>query len=603
MVKDEIVLVLDGEPEASIIAPNEGPLAYAASELQRYVWQMSNAELPIAEKKTYSKESCIVFHVSTGSVKHDGYVVYVRGDDVIIEASEERGCIYGAYALLEQLGCRFYGPEPLGEVVPKYGTLTLQKRLNIICEPAFINRIPSSGTPEQQIKWGFNFTPYISTCEGRQRVKKLGLKTYTWGHFWPLLIGMRFFPDGRKPEKMDYKGREDWLPLDENGVRRLNPPWHFREGGQSLCFSNPQAFDWFVENTVNWIMTECHDADYVNIWSADTMQIALCQCSKCVTRFSTGDYQHATDWYLHIQNEIRQRLNEHNWRGTLGWIAYHGSEEPPVYVNLLDEGSSMDFLYAPRPRGGGQHGPFVNDHQVNLRYRHNLQRWLSYLNSQNYKGTKTVFEYYYDLVLLGNLATGRTFLIPKHETLQMDMQFYHKQGFEGFFDCNPPADAWFPDPLSRWLYHRLLWNPHIDLKAARADFFKHYYGTAANLMRDLREKVEHLMFEKPTRKVVDELYTLEGKISDIMPIAGCDDILVTRVKGMKLWIQYCALCKDSEFHEKITHHKEEGRNIELAIRELLEKHDDFLVGEGFMSKNDIAYLAGEVVNRHLRIFE
>ncbi|MBS7633980.1 DUF4838 domain-containing protein [Candidatus Bathyarchaeota archaeon] len=142
-------------------------------------------------------------------------------------------------------------------------------------------------------------------------------------------------------------------------MRHLNPPWHYREGGQSLCFSNPQAFDWFVENAVNWIMTECHDADYVNIWSADTMQIALCQCNRCVTRFSTGDYQHATDWYLHVQNEVRRRLNERNWRGVLGWIAYHGSEEPPVYVNLLDEGGSMDFLYAPRPRGGGQCGPFV----------------------------------------------------------------------------------------------------------------------------------------------------------------------------------------------------------------------------------------------------
>ncbi|MBS7633979.1 DUF4838 domain-containing protein [Candidatus Bathyarchaeota archaeon] len=144
----------------------------------------------------------------------------------------------------------------------------------------------------------------------------------------------------------------------------------------------------------------------------------------------------------------------------------------------------------------------------------------------------------------------------------MDLQFYHQQGFEGFFDRNPPADAWFPDPLSRWLFHRLLWNPHIDLKAARADFFKHYYGPAANLMHDLREKIECLMFEKPARKAVDELYTLEEKIDDIMPIVECDDTLATRVKGMQLWIRYCALCKDSEFHEKITHDKEGGRRRE-----------------------------------------
>ena len=50
MSEREITLVPKGRPEATIVAPSEGPPAYAAQELQRYVQKMSGAELPITVK-------------------------------------------------------------------------------------------------------------------------------------------------------------------------------------------------------------------------------------------------------------------------------------------------------------------------------------------------------------------------------------------------------------------------------------------------------------------------------------------------------------------------------------------------------------------------
>jgi hypothetical protein len=567
---------------------------------------MSSAKLHITTVEVKPDKGAkllrIIFRTKPDVAKHDGYCIRVEGGDVIVEASEARGCIYGAYMLLEQLGCRFYGPAPLGLIVPKRSTLTLPAKLNILREPAFMNRIPSSGTPEEQAKWGFNFTGVARTDESQQLIKRLGLQQYRWGHIWPVLIGMQFFADGRNPEKMDYAGREAWLPVDEKGVRRHKPPWHYKEGGQSLCFSNEQAIDWFTANAANWILTNCRDADYVSVWPSDTRHIELCRCERCVAKFSTGRYQYATDWYLHIHNIIRRKLNELGWHRIFGWITYHGSEEPPVYVNLFDNGTKMDFLYAPRPRGGAQHGPLTNDHPVSVKYRQNLQEWHDYLKAQNYQGTQTVFEYYYDLVLLGNLAPGRAFLIPKHDVMQEDMRFSHQQGFDGFFDCNPPNGAWFPDALSRWLYGRLMWDLDTDLEAARADFFQHYYGAAAPTMQEVREAVERLMFEEPSHAVIDELHALEKRFDVANIMSGSNDMLTTRIEGMRLWVRYCALCKESELHEKITHDNQKGQTIEQAIRKLLNDHKDFLVSNGFMSAEDIGYLADDVVKRHLRVF-
>jgi hypothetical protein len=109
------------------------------------------------------------------------------------------GCVYGAYALLEELGCRFYGPEPLGVVIPKKKNLSVRVGLDILREPAFENRLPSFGGPELNACWGFNFTGYTRDPKGQELIKRIGLKAWRWGHIWPQLIEYQFFADGRPP--------------------------------------------------------------------------------------------------------------------------------------------------------------------------------------------------------------------------------------------------------------------------------------------------------------------------------------------------------------------------------------------------------------------
>jgi hypothetical protein len=60
MTAEAVELVRDGNPKASIVAPLEGPPAYAAEVLQRYIERMSGAQLPIVSdgQKAKGCEGC-----------------------------------------------------------------------------------------------------------------------------------------------------------------------------------------------------------------------------------------------------------------------------------------------------------------------------------------------------------------------------------------------------------------------------------------------------------------------------------------------------------------------------------------------------------------
>ncbi len=588
MAVGAVEIVKDGKPKATIVAPPEGPPSYAAEVLQRYLERMSGAQLPIVPEVQKAKGTKVVIRVRKGTAKLDGFRIRSGRDEVLVEASAPRGCVYGVYALLEEMGCRFYGPEPLGVVVPKKKTVSVRNGLDILKEPSFENRLPSFGGPELNVCWGFNFT--------HAKDQQIGLNTWRWGHIWPEIVERQFFPDGRTPEKMDYSDKQEWLPADEKGVRRYN--------GETLCFSNQNAFNWFVENAVNWVLANCPDADYISMWSADTATLALCQCEKCKAKGWTP-----TDWYIHIHNEIWRLLKARGFKGAFGWIAYHGSEEPPQAVKLLEMGREMDILYAPRPRGASMHGPITNDHSVNVAYRENIQRWRKYLGK--FKGSRTVFEYYFDLVLLGHLPAGRAFLIPKPEDMKEEVRFYLAQGFNGFFDCDPPSGAFLPDPLRKWLYRKLLWDVNLDIEAAKRDFFQNYYGSAAKIVREVREEVERLMFEdikwpmwspphyadRPLKKLRELEARLDGAIAKV----GNDEVLRQRIEVMKLWVGYCALVKESEYH-RVMRDRQKGREVELSIRKLLEENRDFLVRTGLVTEGDLKFLAENVVNYNLTVY-
>lgn len=214
----------NGKPATTITASQDSAAGYAAQVIQRYVERMSGAKLPIVADCQQTTETRIIIRVRENAAKFDGFRIHGVADDLVIESAVPRGCIYGAYALLEEIGCRFYDTEPLGIIIPECSDVAVRQDLDILGEPSFAIRFASKGAPEDHIRWGFNFTRGGVTLEHEQLVRQLDLKQTRWGHIWPALVQKQFFSDGREPQTMDYAEHEDWLPANERGSRSHKRP-------------------------------------------------------------------------------------------------------------------------------------------------------------------------------------------------------------------------------------------------------------------------------------------------------------------------------------------------------------------------------------------
>ena len=207
-----------------------------------------------------------------------------------------RGCVHGAYGLLEQLGCRFYGPAPFGFVLPKQATLSIPDALNVKREPSFRHRyvpgsslipdmFPTGGTPQEHLQWGYSHTRVTAKAEEIARLSQMGFAQYRFVHLGPELLAKRFSADGGVPAKADFAGHQDWLPDDGKG--------HRRPTGQTLCFSNSDVLAWFAENAANCVLASYRSANLVSIWPPDEGSMQLCRCTACVARGLN-----ATHWSL-----------------------------------------------------------------------------------------------------------------------------------------------------------------------------------------------------------------------------------------------------------------------------------------------------------------
>src|ERR1051325_4964469 len=142
-------IVTRGQPKAQIVVVGERPeppLVFAAAELQRYVNEMSGAELPITQR------AAIATHLSTRTIvlvtrplqqdrrpsqdprEEDHYRLNIDARKLQIEGASPRAVLYGVYDVLERLGCGWCVPGE--DSVPKHDALALAP-LRLDARPAF----------------------------------------------------------------------------------------------------------------------------------------------------------------------------------------------------------------------------------------------------------------------------------------------------------------------------------------------------------------------------------------------------------------------------------------------------------------------------------
>ena len=163
---DAVTLVSDGRPLGKIVlAEHPRHSAWvAARHLQQYLRRMSGAVLPVVLSDS-RPDGPVAFVGNSPTVRqlvgtfldaehlgYDGFVIksfdnclVVAGMDnnfafdAFAELGESNGTVFGAFALLEQLGCRFFNASAVGEHIPKSSTVSVEN-LQIVSKPDFVHR-------------------------------------------------------------------------------------------------------------------------------------------------------------------------------------------------------------------------------------------------------------------------------------------------------------------------------------------------------------------------------------------------------------------------------------------------------------------------------
>ena len=67
----------------------------------------------------------------------DGFVIRTTNNVVAIRGVRSTGTLFGAYEFLEQLGCRWFWPGKLGDIVPQTDTIKFNRPINTVHVPTF----------------------------------------------------------------------------------------------------------------------------------------------------------------------------------------------------------------------------------------------------------------------------------------------------------------------------------------------------------------------------------------------------------------------------------------------------------------------------------
>jgi hypothetical protein len=480
----DVTLIADGQAQAALVALNEAALE-PAQELAAYLQKMSEATLPVinsaageavprngAARVTVAlaadlpADAPATWRDLAGQIKADGYALAAADRQVAILATHPTALWFGVFALLERLGCGFYGPGEIGENVPERKPITLPD-LALVDNPKMIYRSMwwgYSGRPAWMQK---RFTDWQRRSRGGGVAASMGHNLYRiyppeqYGRerpeFYPLINGQRAVPQG---------GGEgwDWQP----------------------CTSNPQVIQVAIDAAV---AAFDHQPDLYSFSLSPNDGYGWCECENCVA-LDPPEYRGQTRRgmgrrFALFANAVAAGLAEKHPDKYVAFYAYAGTVEPPTDVKL-----HPNVLVAVAPYGhvGCNIHP-VGDPRCPMKtgFKDILDGWAKV-------SRHLMIREYFDV--LTPATDGLAHVVGAY-TLAEDIPYYYRHGAIGI-SSESEADYGIC-ALNHYLAGKLMWDPEADADALIDGFFAGMYGPAAANMQEYAETIRDLCRQRGDR--------------------------------------------------------------------------------------------------------
>lgn len=280
---------------------------------------------------------CVRFAHARGAtgLGPDGFALRWDGSAITVMAEGRRGFLYGAYALLEDVGFRFWAPafpiySTLGiptEFVPSLSRLPVRKvrprretpRITVRGKTADAFRTHDKESSLALLDW-----------MGKQRLNLLQARIGTWDAFRDELAPVA------ETRGVDLSvGEHGYEFFINEEVLRDHPTWRgVHPGGTPgkppvvFCTSQPDAVEYLLQHIVAYVHEHAELSAFA-FWPPDTPY--WCACDACKERGSIAD-RHA--WLV---NALAGALRASGSRVRVRCLAYMGFTDPPEHERLDPE--------------------------------------------------------------------------------------------------------------------------------------------------------------------------------------------------------------------------------------------------------------------------
>ena len=490
----ETMTLLQPDRPAPIIVIGAEPAAserYAAEEMSTYLEKMTSRKIEVvddnyelAPRFNHGKLIAIGNSKLTDSTDTTGlgveqYVIDVQPNMIAIvggsrpalpgQPARDAGTLYGVYDFLEGLGVRWYRPERWGEHVPTMAEISLEIGKRVSPEPSYAFRAAMGGGMSYWREETWEESMQACTWAARNRVnggfstrsrwpgqvaKYGGMEEHGVGnHNWPVFI----------PASEYYESHPEYFALIDGKRDRFD-----------LCPGNPDLQRVFADK----LIASAEKNPYLSSYSVEPADArgGACECDLCKALDEPKNTRPHGQWSNRVaafcNNVAGMVADKAPWLN-VQWLGYSLKTSAPTNVKQL--APNTEIMLCPINGWDDMTKKLMDpSSRSNAQFVKMAREWVELK-------PKSLMTYlYYD-------GYGWPGPLPITRTVADRMRSYRKLGITGLY--LPGVRSWGPYGLDYYMYHRLAWNPDLDVDEELNLYYKSYYGPAEAPMKAYHERL------------------------------------------------------------------------------------------------------------------
>ncbi len=471
----------------------------AANELSTYLEAITGKKFPVVTNDAAAPTVIQVGRsfgqpVETALAKvassPDGFVLDAKPGKIILAGTTPEGTLFAAYEFLERLGCRWFIPGKLGEVVPRSETLSFPVG-RVEQTPSFVSRHLQSHN--QKDPW--------------YRRQRLSGPTFPSAHSGSVLL----------PADKYFQEHPEYFGLVDK-----------KRQSRQLCYSSEEGTREAAKNLIAYIKKRKAGApQWVGIGPNDGG--GFCRCEKCMAQYVEWDpYSNEwsiTDAFLAWANRLVELVLVEVPDAKFGFYIYHTYNLPPrnVKPHPAISGALAPISYC---RVHGIRNPICDEAHS---YRRLIDGWGAIMPDLYQRG-------------YGFQLASPQFLWSRVHVWRDEVPYAKLHGIKGWRVESPPS--WANDPVTHWVFCKLMWNADAGVDALVDDFHRNFYGPAAVPAKAFWQLVDTRLrdgdfhagnaWDEPRFFPPEVMQQLDQHLKTAESLAPKDSIYATRVRLLRL---------------------------------------------------------------------